>query len=60
MLFRNIKVIKTKNPRGTSPLKKKNKTNETWQQNIMCKPGLDPGLGWTIAIKDFIGTIDES
>ena len=59
MLFRNIKVIKTKNPRGTSTLKKK-KTNETWQQNIMCKPGLDPGLGWTIAIKDFIGTIDES
>lgn len=57
MLFKNIKVIKMKNARGTIPLKKK--TNETWQQNIMCKPELDPGLGQTIAIKDFIGNIDE-
>lgn len=43
MLFKNIKVIKMKNARGTIPFKKK--TNETWQQNIMCKPELDPGLG---------------
>lgn len=35
------------------------KTKEAWQLNIMCKPGLDTGSGWAIAIKDFIGATDE-
>lgn len=53
MLFKNIKIIKTKNERGTISIFKKN-TKETWKLNIICEPGLDPGPEWTIALKDFI------
>lgn len=36
----------------------KKKIKETCQLNIMCEPGLDPGPGGAIVIKDFIRTMD--
>ena len=56
MSFKYIIVIQDKKKAKKNVRLKENKGN--WQLNIMCDPGLDPGLGEKCC-RDIIGALDN-
>lgn len=56
--FTSSKISSSQRQRKEEALFQLKKARETRQLNMMGEPGLHPGLGGAIAIKDFVGSID--
>lgn len=57
VLIRNVRVLQDSETLKNGLSSKE--TKEAWQLNVMCDPGLQPGLGEKNSVKDIIGKIDE-